>query len=130
MYRRLKGRSAKRRLKTIGRRAQRGDSGEMRENVLRPCPYLGYDRDQLALYLMNREAYEIAEAQLRRAIYINPYEKLFKIHLAECLCRMHRYTDAREWAVEVLQEVPSDPDCHRLLEAIDKRLAAECPHLD
>ena len=103
------------------------DPEELREDFLRPHPYLGYGRDQLALYLMSREAHEIAESQLRRAIWVNPYEKAFKIHLAECLCRTHRYAEARELIVKCLEQDPDNVDCRTLLEKIEERLAAAQP---
>jgi len=103
------------------------DPEEWREDFLRPCPYLGHGRDQLALYLMSHEAYAIAESQLRRAIWVNPFEKAFKIHLAECLCRMHRYAEAQELVLKCLEQDPNNVDCRSLLEKIEKRFAAAQP---
>jgi len=84
-----------------------GDSAEIarrREDVLRPWPTLGYDWDALAMHLVSREAFEVAEEQLRRAVWLNPYEPRFKVHLAWCLCREKRYADARTW----IEQVPAD----------------------
>ena len=67
-----------------------GDSArrrERRENILRPCPTLGYDRDALGMHLLSRGAFAIAESQFRRAIWLNPYEPEFREHLAGCLRR-------------------------------------------
>jgi Flp pilus assembly protein TadD len=72
----------------------RYDENERRENILRPSPYLGYDRDTLGLHLFSRGAYEIALTQFRRAIWLNPYEPVFKEHLARCLHKLGRYTEA------------------------------------
>jgi len=70
------------------------DRNEQREEALRPCPFLGYDRDALGIHLYSRGAYKIAETQFRRAIWLNPDEPLFKIHLAQCLRRLGKHEDA------------------------------------
>jgi thioredoxin-like negative regulator of GroEL len=75
-----------------------------REEVLRPSPTLGYDWDTLGMHLVSREAFPVAEAQLRRAVWLNPFEPRFKVHLAWCLCREHRYAEARAW----IDQVPAD----------------------
>jgi hypothetical protein len=76
-----------------------------REELLRPWPTLGYEHDQIAMHLISREAFKVAEAELRRAVWLNPYEARFKVHLAWCLCREKRFTEAREW----IEQVP--PEC-------------------
>ena len=86
------------------KRADNRDKNERREDALRPCRYLGYDRDRLAMYLMQRGAYEIAESQFRRAIWLNPFEPRFKAHFAWCLHKQGRHNEA----VECLAEIPSD----------------------
>jgi len=70
---------------------------ERREDALRPCPYLGYDRDRLAMHLVERGAYEIAESQFRRALWLNPFEPQFRIHLAWCLYKQARLAEALEF---------------------------------
>jgi len=83
------------------------DRDERRENALRPSPYLGYDRDTLAMHLLERGALEIAESQFRRAVWLNPYEPHFKAHLAWCLFKQNR----RAEALACIAEVPeSDRD--------------------
>ena len=77
------------------------DDHERREDALRPCPYLGYDRDALAMHLLERGAHSIAESQFRRAIWLNPFEPRFKVHLAWCLCREKRYAEALTWIEQV-----------------------------
>jgi len=85
---------------------------------MRPWPTLGYDWDTLAMHLVTREAFEVAESQLRRAVWLNPYEPRFKVHLAWCLCRQKRYSDARKW----IEQIPKDcmaetvADIKRLIE--------------
>lgn len=80
------------------------DMHELRENVLRPWPTLGYDRDSLALHLMERGAFPIAESQFRRAAWLNPYEPKFKAHLAECLWRQGKLAEARA----LMSDLPED----------------------
>jgi tetratricopeptide (TPR) repeat protein len=70
------------------------ERNEQREEILRPCPFLGYDRDALGIHLYSRGAYKIAETQFRRAIWLNPHEPLFKIHLAQCLRRLGKHEEA------------------------------------
>ena len=72
------------------------DRHTAREEVLRPCPALGYDRDSIGMHLMSCEAYRLAEMQFRRAIWLNPYERRFVIHLAMCLRRQGKKEEARE----------------------------------
>lgn len=103
------------------------DPQKTREDILRPHPRLGYDRDQLALYLMSRHVFEIAETEFRRAIWLNPYEPAFKVHLAECLYHMHRDSEARELAVKSLEQDSCNADCFRLLGMIDDRLESTQP---
>ena len=89
-----------------------------REEVMRPWPTLGYDRDQVAMHLISREAFGVAEEELRRAVWLNPYEPRFKVHLAWCLCRQKRYSEARE----LIEQLPEDwmtemvADIKRLIE--------------
>ena len=94
---------------------------ERRENVLRPCRYLGYDRDSLAVYLLSRGAYEIAELQFRRAIWLNPFEAAFKAHLAWCLYRQERYAEAHECAAQALMQ-KDEPAVREILELAARRL--------
>ena len=109
------------------KRADKRDRNERREDILRPSPYLGYDRDQLALHLMGREAFEIAESQFRRAVWLNPYQPAFKLHLAECLYHQHRYGEAKDWAAKALEQGPENADCRGLLRMIDLYLASPSP---
>lgn len=88
------------------RKARRRDRGERREEALRPSRYLGYDRDALGVHLVSREAYEIAESQFRRAVWLNPFQPRFKAHLAWCLYKQGRHTDA----LACLAEVPETDD--------------------
>ena len=65
-----------------------------REELLRPCPYLGYDHDRIGVHCLAREALGIAERSFRRAIWLNPFEPRFVLHLAHALLRQKRYEEA------------------------------------
>jgi Flp pilus assembly protein TadD len=82
-----------------GKKDQR-DKNERREDALRPSRYLGYDRDALGMHLLSRGAYEIAETQFRRAVWLNPFEPAFKKHLAHCLYKLGRDEEARQWILK------------------------------
>ncbi len=97
------------------------DREERRENALRPCRYLGYNWDELGLYFNDRGADQLAEAQFRRAVWLNPYEPEFKIHLAECLYHRKQYEEAAKWVDEALQQKPDHKGALNL-----KRWITEC----
>jgi len=84
-------------------REDKPDRNERRENALRPSPYLGYDRDALAMHLVERGALEIAETQLHRAVWLNPFEPRFKAHLAWCLWQQGRRAEARACLTDMPQ---------------------------
>ena len=95
------------------------DDHERREDALRPCPYLGYDRDALAMHLLERGAYNIAESQFRRAIWLNPFEPRFKTHLAWCLYKQGRHADALACLAEVF-EGEMDADMKTIVRLIEE----------
>jgi Tfp pilus assembly protein PilF len=95
------------------------DQNEQREDVLRPSPYLGYDRDALAMYLVERGVYEIAESQFRRAIWLNPFQARFKAHLAWCLYKQGRHADALACLAEV-PEAKMDADMRAIARLIEQ----------
>ena len=110
-----------RRTKRRIRASSGGDSAKAarrREEVLRPWPTLGYDWDALAMHLVSREAFEVAEEQLRRAVWLNPFEPRFKVHLAWCLCREKRYSEALTWIKQVPVDCMADTvaDIKRVIE--------------
>jgi len=92
------------------------------EEILRPAPYLGYDRDSLARHLVSCGAYGIAESQFRRAVWLNPFEAAFKRHLAVCLQAQKRYAEARDWIMKALEQQPDDAESRKTLEMIDRDL--------
>ncbi|MGD0139034.1 MAG: tetratricopeptide repeat protein [Tepidisphaeraceae bacterium] len=103
------------------------DREERRENVMRPSPYLGYDRDELGLYFNDRGAADLAESQFRRAVWLNPYEPEFKVHLAECLYRRRQYVQAAKWADEALKQKPEHHGARHLKQWIQERAAMRAP---
>ena len=92
---------------------------ERKEEALRPCAGLGYDRDALAVHLIEKEMFSLAEGQLRRAIRLNPFEAEFKAHLAWCLYRQDKYREAREWAQQALAQ-KEDANTREILGLIQK----------
>jgi len=92
---------------------------ERREDALRPSPYLGYDRARLAMHLVERGAYEIAESQFRRAVWLNPFEPRFKTHLAWCLYKQGRHADALACLAEV-PEAEMDADMKTIVRLIEQ----------
>jgi len=98
------------------------DRDERREEALRPSAGLGYDRDSLAVYLLSRKACQIAEPQFRRAIWLNPYEPIFKQHLAACLYEDGKYTEAKEWILKALEQKPDDTESKKILNLIEEKL--------
>jgi len=95
------------------------DPDERREDALRPCRYLGYDRDRLAMHLVERGAYEIAESQFRRAVWLNPFEPRFKAHLAWCLYKQGRHADALACLAKV-SEAEMDADMKTIVRLIEQ----------
>lgn len=106
--------------------ARAKDRDRRREEALRPHPRLGYDHDALAVHLLSCEAYEIAEPEFRRAIWLNPFEPLFKQHLAMCLRAQGRPDEALECAVEALKRHPGSQEIERTVELL-RRDVAEAP---
>lgn len=80
----------------------------VRENLLRPSRYLGFDRDQLGVYFLEREAFDLAESQLRRAVWLNPFEPNFRTHWAESLIRLGRGQEALDVLRALLTHFPND----------------------
>lgn len=67
-----------------------------REELLRPCPYLGYDHERIGVHCLGKGALDVAERSFRRAIWLNPYEPRFVLHLAHVLFRRKQYGEALE----------------------------------
>ena len=91
------------------------DPETRRENAMRPSQYLGYDHHRLALYFIGREALEPAEIEFKSAVWLNPYQNLFRYNLAKCLCMRKKFTEARQVLGELLQLWPDDKRAQDLL---------------
>jgi Tfp pilus assembly protein PilF len=99
------------------------DRNERREDLLQPSPYLGYDRDSLGMYLLSRGACKIAESQLRRAVWLNPYEYRFVCHLAWCLYKQERYEEAKKYIEGVDDKyADSSEEIRMIIERIRQKL--------
>jgi tetratricopeptide (TPR) repeat protein len=103
-----------------GPKQQRWDaaSARAREELLRPCPYIGFDHDRIGAHCLSREAYAIAELSFRRAIWLNPYKPGFHLHLAYALFRQKRHEDALGVLNEVREKWPDFVQERELREAI------------
>ena len=82
----------------------RGDQQRIREDLLRPNPYLGYECDRLGLHFLQCEAFQLAESQFRRAAWLNPHEPLFTLHLAHALLRLRRMDEAHLLLIELRRD--------------------------
>jgi len=104
----------------VMKNGRKPDRNERREEALRPCPTLGYDRDHLACHLISREAFGLAESQLRRAIWLNPYEPRFKKHLAWALFMQGKHAEARAWVHQALEQQPDSANAQEILALLDE----------
>ena len=111
------------------KRAPRLSREERSENVLRPSPYLGYNRDEMGVYFMDRDAHHTAEQQFRRAVWLNPYEPEFKVHLAWCLYQQHRDSEALTVVNEAIEQMPQHPTAEKLRELIRARQTSHIPSI-
>lgn len=103
-----------------------------REELLRPCPYLGYDHDRIGVHCLAKEALGIAERSFRRAIWLNPYEPRFLLHLAHAIQRQKRYEEALATLDELRDGWPGFRKGEALRETIMAmmRRAADCREME
>jgi tetratricopeptide (TPR) repeat protein len=87
----------------------------LREEALRPCSILGYEYDSVAVHLISRESYRIAESLLRRCVWLNPFEPRFKEHLACCLSQQKKFAEAKELAQTLLKQNPGNRAAREIL---------------
>jgi Tfp pilus assembly protein PilF len=80
---------------------------------------LGYVQDNMGVYFVSRRAWKFAEAQFRRAVYLNPFEPLFLAHLATCLYQMGRLKEAQKLASTVVKAGRTDA-VEELLKLLEK----------
>ena len=95
---------------------------EHKEERMRPSRFLGYNRDSLGMYALSKEMFGVAESQFSRAIYLNPYEPMFKQHLAWCLYKQGKYVEAKGWIEKGLTQDPEDRDSRYILSKIEQRM--------
>lgn len=98
----------------MARNRSKLDPEERRENALRPSRYLGFNRDALGVYLMSRGAFELAESQFRRAVWLNPFEPMFKVHWAMALMHLDRQAEAKVLIDQVLEADPNHSAARQL----------------
>jgi Tfp pilus assembly protein PilF len=78
------------------------------------------------MHLFERGAFGIAEAEWRRAVWLNPFEAIFKANLAWCLFKQHKVAEAQQWAKEVVEHDPDNEDMNgRLAPILRSSLPAE-----
>jgi len=97
---------------------------DLKEEKLRPSKVLGYDRDSLGMYALQREMFEVAESQFRRAAYLNPYEPRFKQHLAWALYKQGKLAEAKRCIVEAIGQNPNDKDSRQVLLKIEQKMGS------
>ncbi|MGC8623715.1 MAG: tetratricopeptide repeat protein [Phycisphaerae bacterium] len=97
---------------------RQSDFQERRENAMRPSRYLGFDHHQLGIYFMEKMAFALAESELRRAVWLNPFNLDFQAHLAICLFQQKYYQEAMTIAREVSQSDPDRQDIKDLMRRI------------
>ena len=107
----------------MGKNKLKKDINERREDLLRPSRYLGYDHDELGMYLLSRGAYKIAESQLRRAVWLNPYEYRFVCHLAWCLYKQGRFHEAQKLIGQVdAEDVDANQETQIIIQCIKQKV--------
>jgi len=84
------------------------------EEALRPSRYIGYEHDRMGCHLLECEAYSLAESEFRRAMWLNPYEPSFPAHLAWCLYKQGKITEAQEWIDRVLTLKPDHEEAQHI----------------
>jgi len=72
--------------------------------------------------MIQREAFSTAESELRRAIWLNPFESKFARQLAWCLYRRGQHAEAREWMLKALKQDPGDVTANNIFKLIDMEL--------
>jgi len=98
---------------------------ELAEERMRPSRFLGYDRDSLGMYALQREMLGVAESQFRRAAYLNPFEYRFKQHLAWSLYKQGKYSEAKRCIVEAIGQKPGEKDNLHILSKIEEKMGTD-----
>ena len=113
-------------MRPTSRKKDTAEVNYRRENALRPARYLGYNHNTLAVYLMEREAYPLAESELRRAIWLNPYEPAFLANLGWCLHKLGRGDEARECLKQAIDQGPDSVQVRHIADM----MGASAEHAD
>jgi thioredoxin-like negative regulator of GroEL len=92
------------------------------ENIMRPNRHLGYDYFKVGIHICNKGAYKIAEVLFKRAVWLNPFEPKFKIHLARCLYHLNLLEEAHKWIIEALNQDLEDKDAQIVLKWINESI--------
>jgi hypothetical protein len=100
------------------RRAMTPQQLRTREERMRPSRFLGYDHDSLGMHLIRIESLELAESELRRAAWLNPFEPRFMKHLAWCLYKKGALSEAHECISKALASKPNDAQSRQILDLI------------
>lgn len=103
-------------------RRTRGTPHERRNELLRPSPHLGYAEDRIGAHLMKCEAYQPAERFFRLAVWLNPYEPHFRLHLAHSLVEQRQFADAAKILREILDDQPGFEPARGLLLRCERQM--------
>lgn len=109
-------------MKRSRRRALTPQQIAEREEQMRPSRFIGYDHDTIAMHLIAIGSFELAESELRRAVWLNPFESRFLKHLAWCLYRQGEYEEARGWVSRALEMNGKDDEIRKLLSMIKEKV--------
>lgn len=96
----------------------------LRNDVLRPSPYLGYAQASVGAHMMACGAHAIAEQFFRQAIWLSPFNPRFNVLLAASLYEQQRFGEAIDLLAAVLQDSPNDVAAQRLLKLCERKLQA------
>ena len=111
-------------MKRSRRRALTPQQMAEREEQMRPSRFIGYDHDSIAMHLIAIGSFDLAESELRRAVWLNPFEPRFMKHLAWCLYRQGEYEEAQGWVSRALEMNGKDGESRELLAMIEAKLMA------
>ncbi len=111
-------------MKRSRRRALTPQQIAERDEQMRPSRFIGYDHDSIAIHLIAIGSFDLAESELRRAVWLNPFEPRFMKHLAWCLYRQGAYEEARGWVSRALAMSGKDGESRKLLNMIEAMVTA------
>jgi Tfp pilus assembly protein PilF len=103
-------------------RVTRPHLNDQEEEQMRPSRFLGYNRDTLGMHALQKEMFDVAESQFRRAAYLNPHEPRFKQHLAWALYKRGKFYEARQLIMQALDQAPHDEDNRHILTKVEEKI--------